>query len=190
MRLPKQKTLLASLCLFILLALYQRFAPADLQFETTSPQEKPAVQGIKVTPQEGTVTKVVDGDTIQVIVQGTKQKVRIIGINTPESVDPRRGVQCFGKEASTYAKEFLQGKAVRLESDPSQTNQDKYDRLLRYVWIGSMDFGKHMIEQGYAHEYTYDVPYAYQADYQAAQQQAQIQKKGFWADTACAEASQ
>src|SRR4030043_2185331 len=77
------------------------------------------------------VTKVIDGDTIEL--EGG-QRVRFIGINTPETVDPNKSVECFGKEASGETKVLLDGQQVRLEKDISET--DKYGRLLRYVWLG------------------------------------------------------
>ena len=76
------------------------------------------------------VTRVVDGDTIEI--EGG-EKVRYIGIDTPETVDPRKPVQCFGVEASKKNKEMVEGKMVRLEKDI--TDKDKYNRLLRYVWL-------------------------------------------------------
>src|SRR4030042_2567140 len=77
------------------------------------------------------VTRVIDGDTIEI--EGG-QKVRYIGIDTPEKVDPRPSVQCYGKEAAAKNKELVEGKRVRLEKDVSET--DKYGRLLRYVFVG------------------------------------------------------
>jgi len=132
------------------------------------------------------VTKVVDGDTIDVEINGESARLRLIGINTPETVDPRKPVECFGKEASAAAKELLFGKKVRLEADPSQTDRDKYDRLLRYVFLeDGTNFNELMIVRGYAYEYTYDVPYKYQKEFKAAQKFAEGNKKGLWADGVC-----
>ena len=80
-----------------------------------------------------TVTKVVDGDTIWVD-NGGRMKIRMIGLDTPETVDPRKPVQCFGREASAQAKTILGGQQVYLETDPSQDSVDKYGRTLAYVW--------------------------------------------------------
>lgn len=137
------------------------------------------------------ILRVVDGDTIEIELDGEKEKVRIIGINTPESVDPRRPVECFGKEASAKAKELFEqsksGEVVYIESDPSQSSQDRYGRLLRFVYLdgGATDFGLEMIKQGYAQEYTYDDPYAYQIDYLNAQVSAQVNEFGLWDPEAC-----
>lgn len=132
------------------------------------------------------VVKVVDGDTINVEINGQVTRLRLIGIDTPEVVDPRKPVQCFGREASAKAKELLSGQSVKLESDPSQGEFDKYGRTLRYVYLADgRSFNKLMIEDGYAHEYTYDIPYKYQAEYKQAQKNAEKNKRGLWADNAC-----
>lgn len=133
------------------------------------------------------VTRVIDGDTIEVTINGTVEKVRLIGIDTPEVVDPRRPVQCFGIEASNHAKQILTGKQVMLVSDPTQSNRDKYGRLLRYVFLpDGTNFNKMMIEQGYAFEYTYHSnPYMYQSEFQQAQRDARENNRGLWASTTC-----
>jgi hypothetical protein len=82
---------------------------------------------------------------------------------------------------------FASGAEVELEKDPSQAERDKYNRLLRYVFVndGELDYGKFMISLGYAYEYTYDTPYKYQIMYKQAQTEAEQAKKGLWADDAC-----
>ena len=132
------------------------------------------------------VVKVVDGDTIDVSIDGKIERLRLIGIDTPETVDPRKPVQCFGKEASGKAKELLEGKKVRLESDDTQDNRDKYDRLLRYVYLedGTL-YNKTIIAEGYAHEYTYNLPYKYQSEFKQAQKDAEQAEKGLWAASTC-----
>lgn len=133
-----------------------------------------------------TVTNVVDGDTIDVNINGKIERLRLIGMDTPETVDPRKPVQCFGKEASDKAKALLTGKKVRLEADPTQGELDKYQRLLRYVFIeDGTFFNKWMIASGYAHEYTYNLPYKYMDKFKQAQRVAQQQTKGLWSSTTC-----
>ena len=132
---------------------------------------------------QATIVKVVDGDTIHVTINGVQETIRIIGIDSPETVDPRRPVECFGIEASDKAKTLLPiGKTVELEQDLSQDNRDRYKRLLRYVFIDGVDYGKQMIAEGYAYEYTYEIPYKYQLDYKEAQRLAQENKRGLWGD--------
>ncbi len=161
----------------------------------TQPQKQtsPTPEPTKTTQQPAasqytyySVTKVVDGDTIAINLNGTTETLRLIGINTPETVDPRKPVECFGKEASTEAKTLLTGKRVRIEKDPSQGDRDKYGRLLAYMWReDGLFFNEHMIQQGYAHEYTYNTPYKYQTQFKADQASAKAQNKGLWAPGAC-----
>ena len=129
------------------------------------------------------VTRVVDGDTIEV---NNDIKIRLIGVDTPETVDPNKPVQCYGPEASAIAKKKLFNQNVTLEADDSQGDKDKYDRLLRYVIMGDgTNFNEWLIENGYGHEYTYDKAYKYQDTFKAAEVKAKDDKAGLWADNAC-----
>ncbi len=153
----------------------------DTSYDNTAVSE--TAGEIKTNNNLHEVVKVVDGDTIDVLINGEIERIRMIGINTPETVDPRRPVECFGVEASNKAKELLQGKMVSLESDASQGDSDKYNRLLRYVFInGEINFNLAMIKQGYAYEYTYNLPYKYQAEFKTAQKLAESNKLGLWGD--------
>lgn len=132
------------------------------------------------------VVKVVDGDTIDVNIDGKIERLRLIGIDTPETVDPRKSVQCFGIEASNKAKELLLGNPVSLEADVSQGERDKYRRLLRYVFLSDgTNFNKYMISEGFAHEYTYDEPYKYQLEFKQAERDARNNNKGLWSLETC-----
>lgn len=121
------------------------------------------------------VTKVIDGDTIEI---ESGEKVRLIGVNTPETVDPRRKVQCFGKEASSFTKENLEGKFVKLEKDVSE--KDKYGRLLRYVHAGGVLFNEELIKQGYAEVSTYPPDVKYKDRFLLAQKHARENNLGLW----------
>ena len=130
------------------------------------------------------VSRVVDGDTIVVTENGEEKKVRLIGVDTPETVDPRKPVECFGKEASDKTTEYLLGKAVVLEPDLSQGDVDKYGRLLRYVFLeNGFHVNLALIADGYAYEYTYDLPYKYQADFKEAEKGAKERRLGLWGDS-------
>ncbi len=132
------------------------------------------------------VIKVVDGDTVQVDIGGVKETVRLIGLDTPETVDPRKPVQCFGLEASKKAKEVLTGKKVSLEADSTQGDRDKYKRLLRYVFLeDGTNFNKIMIAEGYGHQYTYNKPYKYMEEFKQAETEAREAERGLWAGTNC-----
>lgn len=131
------------------------------------------------------VIKVIDGDTIEVFIDGKIEKVRMIGINTPETVDPRRPVQCYGKEASNKLKELLHDKVIRLESDETQDSYDKYNRALRYVFLNEENINKKMVSEGFAFEYTYKKPYKFQKDFKEAERKAQENNIGLWNDEVC-----
>jgi micrococcal nuclease len=132
------------------------------------------------------VVKVVDGDTLDVNIDGEIERLRLIGIDTPETVDPRKSVQCFGKEASNKAKELLSGQLVALEADESQGERDKYKRLLRYVFLSDgTNFNQYMISEGFAHEYTYNEPYKYQTEFKQAEIDARNNNKGLWSPETC-----
>jgi len=149
-------------------------------------EQQASVTDFKPTDAFVTVTKVVDGDTVDVLINGKTERVRLLGINTPETVDPRKTVECFGKEASAKTKELLNGKDVKLESDPSQGDRDKYQRLLRYIFLADgTNVNLALVQQGYAYEYTYDIPYKFQSEFKQAQRDAETSKRGLWADNAC-----
>lgn len=132
------------------------------------------------------IIQVVDGDTIRIEVDGVTESVRIIGMDTPEVVDPRKPVQCFGVEASNEAKKLLSGQTISLEIEESQGARDKYRRLLGYVIMpDGRDFGEVMISSGYAYEYTYNAPYKKQAMYKAAQAEAREAQLGLWSPETC-----
>ncbi len=129
------------------------------------------------------VLKVIDGDTIDVDIEGKKFTVRLIGVNTPETVDPRRSVQCFGVEASNKTKELLTDRQVILEKDVSET--DKYGRILRYVFLplenGDRLFvNDYLVREGYATAYDYPPDVKYSVRFRVAETEAREQNKGLW----------
>lgn len=129
------------------------------------------------------VLKVVDGDTIEVLYNGEKKNVRYIGIDTPETVDPRRPVGCFGKEASDENKRLLEGKVVILEKDVSET--DKYNRLLRYIYLPLDDgttlfVNDYLLRQGFAQTSTYPPDVRENERFLQAQQEARDNNRGLW----------
>jgi len=121
------------------------------------------------------VTRVIDGDTIEI--EGG-ERARYIGIDTPETVDPRKPMQCFGVEASNKNKELMEGKVVRLEKDV--TDRDKYNRLLRYVYVGETFINLELVKQGFAYSYSYPPDIKYQDQFLKAQQEAREAKRGLW----------
>lgn len=130
----------------------------------------------------GTVVRVVDGDTIIVRGPGGRtEDIRLIGIDTPETVDPRRPVGCYGPEASAYAKHLLTGRSVILRYD-RETN-DRYGRFLAYVWLT----GRHaqfvnarLVELGYARAYPFPPNTAHEALFAALERAAAVAGRGLW----------
>lgn len=144
------------------------------------------VEILSATSSAHQVVTVVDGDTFKVASGDAVLTVRIIGINTPETKDPRKGVECYGQAASEYLAKRLDEKSVVLIRDPSQTTIDRYGRLLRYVEDSlGVDIGEELIRNGYAHEYTYNTPYIRQQRYQSAQILAQNENQGLWSTETC-----
>ncbi len=132
------------------------------------------------------IIHIIDGDTIVVDRNGVTEKVRLIGVNTPETVDPRKKVECFGKEASRFVAGILTGISVSLEVDASQGDRDRYGRLLRYVYLPDDTLlNKTIIAEGYGYEYTYGVPYRYVNEFKDAERTAQKLEKGLWAKGVC-----
>lgn len=128
-----------------------------------------------------TVTRVVDGDTIEVIVEGIEYKLRYIGIDTPESEDPRRPVECFATEANEYNRTLVEGKMVGLEKDVSET--DQFGRLLRYVWLGEEMVNAILVRDGYAQAATYPPDVKYSQLFASLQEEARGARNGLWGDT-------
>ncbi len=129
------------------------------------------------------VTRIIDGDTIEINSRSETIKIRLIGVNTPETVDPRRKVECFGKEASAYTKEILQNRKISIKYDKTQSKTDKYGRLLAYVFRDDGLFvNKEIITNGYGYEYTYIIPYEYQNDFKEAEVYAKQNQLGLWGD--------
>lgn len=135
----------------------------------------------RTDPPEGArISRVVDGDTVEL---ENGQKVRYIGIDAPETVDPRRPVGCFGKEASDKNKELVDGKNARFVKDVSE--RDKYGRLLRYVYIGNLFVNEYLVREGYAKASSYPPDVEYRDLFREAEADARVNKRGFWADDAC-----
>lgn len=122
------------------------------------------------------VTKIVDGDTVDILDGSKTERVRLIGIDTPE-----RG-ECFFHESAEYLEKLVLDKEVIIESDPTQENKDRYGRLLRYLYLpNQINIGEQMVVLGYAHEYTYNKPYKYQELYAASEAIARQNERGLYA---------
>ena len=131
-----------------------------------------------------TVTRVVDGDTVIArAADGTENPVRLIGIDTPESVKPGTAVECGAQAAAQTLRGLVEGKAVTLTSDPTQDRVDAFGRLLAYVDVGAIDAGEAMIRAGYSRVYIFENrPFQRIAVYREAEQAATSQDVGVWRD--------
>jgi endonuclease YncB( thermonuclease family) len=131
-----------------------------------------------------TVVKYDDGDTIMVNMNGTTETLRFVGVDTPETHDPRKTVQCYGPEASAFTKKLISdaGGKVRLSSDSESTNRDRYDRLLRYIYLPDGRLVQdELLKTGHAFYYPY-FPFTKSEQFAAEQAAAKKANVGLWAN--------
>jgi len=130
-------------------------------------------------PGSYTVKQFVDGDTILIEMNGVEEKVRFIGIDTPETHKENTPVQCYGPAAAAYTKNRIGTQHIRLVADTLTTNRDRYDRLLRYVILeDDSNLNQELVAKGYAFAYAF--PFAKSKDFNATMVQAQKAKVGLW----------
>ncbi len=129
-------------------------------------------------PVEGTVVRVVDGDTIHVRIGARVEKVRYIGVNTPEVHHPTKGEEPGGREAAEVNRRLVEGQAVRLELDVQE--RDRYGRLLAYVWIGDLMINAELVRLGYAQVMTIPPNVRYQEVFLKLQREAREAGRGLW----------
>lgn len=131
------------------------------------------------------VSYVIDGDTF-VYLDGDEEKtVRLLGVDTPETKDPRVDVQCFGEEASNETKRLLQGKTVHLVADTIGNTRDKYGRELRYVYLSDETFlNAHLLQEGFATA-TPEYTFSFKDDFVNMENEARIAEKGLWNPNVC-----
>lgn len=130
----------------------------------------------------GVVSRVIDGDTVVVAdAEGRKLTVRIIGIDTPETKHPSKGVECWGPEATQFARDTLNGQQVSVVADPTQDGTDRYGRILAYlVKPDGSNYSVEAARAGAARAYVYDDPPLASAEIAAAQRDAQAADRGLW----------
>jgi micrococcal nuclease len=129
------------------------------------------------------VLRVVDGDTVVVACDSRPVTVRLIGVDTPETVHPRKPVERFGREASAFLKTLLDGKSVRLEYEPGPSRMDRYGRTLAYLYLeaGGLCVNREIIARGFGHAYT-RYPFTFLDDFRAAERGARQRQLGLWGD--------
>ncbi|MFS1511774.1 thermonuclease family protein [Chengkuizengella sp. SCS-71B] len=142
------------------------------QQESTTDQQKQLINA--------TINDVVDGDTIKVNLNGKKETIRLLLVDTPETVHPSKAVQAFGPEASNFAKDMLPvGSEVQIEIDVSE--RDKYGRLLAYLWVDGKMFNEMLLEKGLARvAYIYPPNVKYVDQFKEIQEKARQESIGIW----------
>jgi micrococcal nuclease len=127
------------------------------------------------------VERVVDGDTVVVRLDGQSVKVRLIGVDTPESVDPRKPVERFASESAAFLRQLVEGKRVRLAYEPAGARVDKYGRTLAYLYLepGGLFVNREIVAKGFGHAYT-AYPFAYLDDFRQAERSAREKGLGLW----------
>jgi micrococcal nuclease len=132
-------------------------------------------------PLEGVVVRVVDGDTIYVQLADRVEKIRYIGVNTPEIHHPIKGEEPGGREAAAMNRRLVGGRAVRLELDVR--SRDRYGRLLAYVWLGDTMVNAELVRRGYAQVMTVPPNVRYQDLFVKLQREARDAGRGLWRET-------
>jgi micrococcal nuclease len=138
--------------------------------------------------QKVTLDRVVDGDTLVVFIDGESERVRLIGVDSPESVKENTPVECFGNESADYLEKLLSdNENIFLEYDEAAGKHDKYGRLLAHVFLAdNTNVNRKIIHNGYAYEYSYQgQSYLHKNEYKDAEKFAKENKKGLWSLDSC-----
>ena len=163
--------LILLLVLFGLILVAYKLLPGQ-HISQTLQQNQPGLYGI---------SRFIDGDTVAVNMDGRVETVRFIGIDTPETHKPNTPVQCFGPAAAEYTKMLIGKNRIRLVSDSLNTDRDRYNRLLRYVYLpDGTDLNEKLVRDGYAFYYPY-FPFSKAEQFDLAEQTAIATHRGIWA---------
>lgn len=186
MKLPRSKKGMVTYLLTLALTLAIIFIQSDqtpLKIAKAPPAGREPIEGVTMplvlgaTEIDARVTRVIDGDTIEI---ETGEKVRLIGIDAPESVSPQKKDECFGAESSEYLRELLLNRQVTLKKDVSE--QDSFKRLLRYVYLDGIFINEALVREGYAVSRTFPPDVKFQDTLKLAEREAILNKKGLWSD--------
>ena len=160
--------------------------PGDATSGDATPGDATSGDALADGQVEGRVSRVIDGDTLDIVVAGETRRVRLLGVDTPESVHPTEPVECYGPEASAFLRGLIEGQTVRLAADPSQDAVDRYDRWLGLIWLTDGTLVNHeLIAQGYATAFITRPPHARSTAFRDAEDQARAAGLGMWAAEAC-----
>ena len=139
-----------------------------------------AAESRETEPAARQVARVVDGDTL---VLSPNDKVRLIGVDTPETVHPKKTVECYGKEAKEFTSSAVAGQKIRLvldDTNAGRQHKDRYGRILGYVYLqAGMMLNVELIRRGFAHAYT-RFPFHYLVEFRRLQQEARGRGVGLW----------
>lgn len=135
----------------------------------------PSLASQVAKPQKAHVARVIDGDTIEI--EGGK-KIRYIGIDTPETKHPQKGMECYGEEAYLKNKELVEGRDIEIEKDVSET--DKFGRLLRYIYVDNIFVNEYLVKEGFASVSTFPPDIKYVDLFLKAQTEAREKNLGLW----------
>ncbi|MDF1496549.1 MAG: thermonuclease family protein [Patescibacteria group bacterium] len=187
--------IVAGFCLILIASWNLENSPeASSQISPTSTQINKTSETSATNNEAGDtnalVVSIADGDTLTAIMDsepGTEVKVRFLGVNTPETVDPRRPVECFGKEASEFTKSLLSNQRIKLEADPEADEIDKYGRLLRNIYLADgTDVNAELVKQGYAYAYVSFPQNAERKAYlRSLESEAKANLRGLWNPETC-----
>lgn len=149
-----------------------------------------AMSGQSASGTNATIIHMIDGDTanVRIDTESADVRVRFLGINTPETVDPRKKVECFGMQASEKGKQLLpDGARVRLEADPAADERDRYNRLLRIVYMANGEqYNTKMVKEGFATAYvSFPMSAAFKRELKESEQHARMGQLGLWSPTTC-----
>jgi len=176
-RSKRRISLIISLFVVAVAALGQQFG----WFDTVAEKAE------QTQPGRYRVSRFIDGDTIAVDMHGTKETIRMIGVDTPETHKPGAPVQCYGPAAAAYTKNIIGEQTVRLEADPTNQNRDRYNRLLRYVYLPDGRLvQQEIIKNGYGFAYTL-FPFEKTEQFIAEEQAAKTASKGLWSNCTVSE---
>jgi endonuclease YncB( thermonuclease family) len=158
-------------------------APADL---TTTSAERASWPDAPRDAVPAKVQRVSDGDTFVATVKGRRERVRVIGVDTPESVSPNQPDEPYGEEASDFARHHLDGETVRLAGDAEP--RDRYGRMLAYVWLEDGTFWNALlVAEGYAQQLTVPPNVTYERLFRRLAGEARREDRGLWAQASGAQ---
>jgi len=167
---PRARGIAGSLALLALLA--------GLFLRPPSGEPGPPAEARRPAEREATVTRVIDGDTVEVRAGGRRDEVRYIGVDTPETVKPGVPVQCFGPRSSRFNHRLVEGRRVRLV--PGAERRDVYGRLLAYVYLGRRFVNAALVRRGLARTLTIPPNDRYAPLLAHLERAAAIAGRGLW----------